>query len=224
MQGYHTGLPHLLFPSKQHIKHDKRVKQCLKLKTPAGRRAHSMRKNARRLGGTTPCAKTPTSWASALHAQKCPPARLGQHHTQKRPPEAGQHPTQKRPPAGGPTPCAKTPAGRRANTLGLVIRSRRHWDGNFVPVLIDNRLPIDVNILVVAIFRNICRQDASIVPRVAAQEPVNRLAIRRNWELGNIERKRLCRCIGDLTSRALCSIAIDVCIPIRFVEVFAARR
>ena len=139
MQGYHTGLPHLLFPSKQHIKHDKRVKQCLKLKTPAGRRAHSMRKkarrrrahsmrkNARRLGGTTPCAKTPTSWASALHAQKCPPARLGQHHTQKRPParrantlrknarrQAGQHPTQKRPPAGGPTPYAKTPAGRRA--------------------------------------------------------------------------------------------------------------
>ena len=69
MQGYHTGLPHLLFPSKQHIKHDKRVKQCLKLKTPAGRRANIMRKNARRLGGTTPCAKTPTSWASALHAQ-----------------------------------------------------------------------------------------------------------------------------------------------------------
>ena len=129
MQGYHTGLPHLLFPSKQHIKHDKRVKQCLKLKTPAGRRAHSMRKkarrrrahsmrkNARRLGGTTPCAKTPTSWASALHAQKSPPARLGQHQTQKRPPEAGQHSTQKRPPAGGPTPCAKTPAGRRANTM-----------------------------------------------------------------------------------------------------------
>ena len=117
MQGYHTGLPHLLFPSKQHIKHDKRVKQCLKLKTPAGRRAHSMRKkarrrrahsmrkNARRLGGTTPCAKTPTSWASALHAQKCPPARLGQHHTQKRPP------------VGGRTPCAKTPAGRRANIM-----------------------------------------------------------------------------------------------------------
>ena len=50
------------------------------------------------------------------------------------------------------------------------------------------------------------------------------IAIRRNWELGNIERKRLCRCIGDLTSRALCSIAIDVCIPIRFVEVFAACR
>ena len=147
MQGYHTGLPHLLFPSKQHIKHDKRVKQCLKLKTPAGRRAHSMRKNARRLGGTTPCAKTPTSWASALHAQKCPPARLGQHHTQKRPParrantlrknarrQAGQHPTQKRPPAGGPTPYAKTPAGRRApptpfsnsksSTLGRELCSR----------------------------------------------------------------------------------------------------
>ena len=130
MQGYHTGLPHLLFPSKQHIKHDKRVKQCLKLKTPAGRRAHSMRKkarrrrahsmrkNARRLGGTTPCAKTPTSWASALHAQKCPPARLGQHHTQKRPPEAGQHPTQKRPPARlGQHHTQKRPPARRANTL-----------------------------------------------------------------------------------------------------------
>ena len=82
MQGYHTGLPHLLFPSKQHIKHDKRVKQCLKLKMPAGRRAHSMRKNARRLGGTTPCAKTPTSWASALHAQKCPPA--GRAHSMRK--------------------------------------------------------------------------------------------------------------------------------------------
>ena len=93
MQGYHTGLPHLLFPSKQHIKHDKRVKQCLKLKTPAGRRAHSMRKNARQLG-----------WANTIRKNA---RQLGWANTIRK--------NARR--LGGPTLYAKTPAGRRANTL-----------------------------------------------------------------------------------------------------------
>ena len=85
MQGYHTGLPHLLFPSKQHIKHDKRVKQCLKLKTPAGRR------------GTLHAQKSPPE-AGALHAQKRPPAR--RDNTMRK--NAHQ--------LGERTPCAKMPA------------------------------------------------------------------------------------------------------------------